>query len=270
MTTWHLDVDMLGAYRNGLADSLLAASIEAHLLACPTCRHRLAAGTTPEDLAASERRWAAVAARVDESRRTPLMRVSVATGPLRGAWVSALALLVLVPVVVTTFVGRGTPTLLLALAPLAPLAAVVVAYRTDLEPAGEIALATPLAGLRLVVRRALVVGAVALPFGIAGALVLGLPLALALGWVLPGLALAAVVLLSGTTRLDPTVVAGTLGCAWALAIGIPSALRRAAADAIAEQVGSAPVQLICLAVTMTALALTVSRRELIAYRRTAS
>ena len=119
------------------------------------------------------------------------------------------------------------------------------------------------------VRRALLVGAGALPLVVGAAVLAGLPVTLALGWVLPGLALASLVLLSGSTRLDPTLVAGVLGGVWALAVGVPSAVRRSTAEVVADQVGGAPVQLACLAVALAAVALTVSRREHIAYRRTA-
>ena len=52
---------------------------------------------------------------------------------------------------------------LLVLAPLAPVAAVALAYRDWADPAGEISLATPSAGLRLVALRALLCPLAALP-----------------------------------------------------------------------------------------------------------
>ena len=269
MNTWHLDDDLLGAYRDRTTDTILAASVEAHLIACAECRERLAGADDATARATSERRWAALTAVVDQPRRTPLLRLGLATRPLRHAWLAALAMFVLVPLVAVSYVGLGSPTMLLALAPMAPLVAVVVAYRTDLEPAGELALATPLAGLRLVVRRALLVGAGAVPLVVGVALLAGLPVTLALGWVLPGLALASLVLLAGSTRLDPTLVAGVLGGVWALAVGVPSAVRRSTAEVVADHVSGAPVQLVCLAVALAAVALTVSRREHSAYRRTA-
>ena len=101
------------------------------------------------------------------------------------------------------------------------------------------------------------------------ALLTGLSTTVALAWILPGLALSALVLLAGTTRLDPAYAAAGLGSAWALAVGIPSAVRRSAADVVAVHVASPTVQLTALVVALAALALTVSRRERIAYRRTA-
>ena len=83
------------------------------------------------------------------------------------------------------------------------------------------ALAAPVAGLRIVSGRALLVAIGAAPVGIAAALLLGLPLQVALGWLLPGLALSTLVLLAGTTRVDPALVAGVLGAAWAVAVARP-------------------------------------------------
>jgi hypothetical protein len=157
----------------------------------------------------------------------------------------------------------------LALAPLAPLAAVALAYRPSVEPAGELAMATPAAGLRVVAVRALVVALPAVPLAVGGALLVGLPLGVALGWLLPGAALAGIVLLAGTTRLDPAVVATVLGATWAVAVSWPPAARRVAADAVVDLVASAPAQLTALAVALAAVSLAVARRDAVSYRRTA-
>lgn len=269
MSTWHLTPQTLTAYREDDVDPVLAASVEAHLLGCADCRADLAKGAGPTAAQDSDRRWAALTEVVDAPARTPLARLGLSTGPLVAAWAVALGLLVLVPTVPAVVVGSGLPTLLLALAPLAPTAAVVLAFRVGSDPAGEMALATPVAGLRLVSRRALLVGAVALPLGVLAALLTGSPTAVALAWILPGLALSALVLLAGTTRLDPAYAAAGLGGTWALAVGIPSAARRSAADLVAVHIASPTFQLTALVVALAALALTVSRRERIAYRRTA-
>ncbi len=132
------------------------------------------------------------------------------------------------------------------------------------------ALAAPVAGLRIVSARALLVGLVAAPLGVAAALLLDQPLAVALGWLLPGLAMSSLVLLAGTTRVDPALVAGGLGDRLGARGGRrPAATRRASVDAVIDTVAGAPVQLLALAVAVAALALTVSRREQVAYRRNA-
>ena len=113
---------------------------------------------------------------------------------------------------------------LLILAPLAPMAAVALAYRDWADPAGEISLATA-------VGRAAPGGA-ARPGRLAGGAAAGLrcrcspstpgsnvPMSAAVAWCLPGLALAALVLLAGTTRLDPLQVAVGLSVGWAVSVG---------------------------------------------------
>ena len=111
--------------------------------------------------------------------------------------------------------------MLLVLAPLAPMAAVTLAYREWADPAGEISLATPSAGLKLVALRALVVSLAALPLAFLVLLAVDtwagdVPMRLGAAWCLPGLALAALVLLAGTTRLDPFHVAIGISAAWAV------------------------------------------------------
>jgi hypothetical protein len=279
VNTWHANPTDLAAYAAGEGDPLLAASVETHLLRCADCRAVLAGtlatpgtpGTPRTPGPETERRWADLTAVVDRPAASPLARLGISSRPLRTAWLAA-ALLVLALPLVPAFVtrgGAGLPTLMLALAPIAPTIAVVVAYRRDSDPVGEMALAAPVAGLRIVSGRALLVAIVAAPVGVAAALLLGLPLQVALGWLLPGLALSTLVLLAGTTRIDPALVAGALGAAWAVAVAAPSATRQASADAVTATVSGPSVQLLALGVAAVALVLTVSRRESVAYRRSA-
>jgi hypothetical protein len=146
---------------------------------------------------------------------------------------------------------------------------VALAYRSAADPSGEIALATPMAGLRMVAARGLLVASVAAPLGVLPAVLLDVPLHLAAAWLLPGLALSSLVLLAGTTRFDPATVVAVLGTAWALAVATPGATRRMTAHAVAEQVASSETQVTAVAVVVVALALTFQRRQHISYRRSA-
>ena len=169
--TWHADEETLRSWATGSAAPLLAASIEAHLLRCEECRRRtssLSVRTIPDD---TVRRWDALADRIDRPRSNPLLRLGLATPGLRTAWLASLLLLLALPVLVSV-VGVRLP-LFMALAPVAPLAAVALAYGRDAEPAGELALATPSAGLRVVSARAVLVALTAVPIGVGGALLLG-------------------------------------------------------------------------------------------------
>lgn len=272
-TAWHAEDAAIGAYLAGGAPPVLAASVEAHLLACAGCRSRLAdlAGTAERD-----RAWAVLADRVDRPSRSPwLVRSTVATPALLRAALVAVALVGLVPLLTAATAGEGGLVALLVAAPLAPVVAVALAYRADVDPAGQMSLATPAAGLGLVATRALVVAGAALPTAY---LVLAavdrwwadVPVGLAFAWCLPGLALAGTVLAAGTTRLDPTYVAVSVGVGWALVVGAGvTARRRLDPAAFTDLVAHPALQLTALAVALLAVSTTFVRRDTVAYRRTA-
>lgn len=265
--TWHADEKTLRAWADGSAAPVLAASLEAHLLRCAECRRRTATLATAAPTDDAARRWDAIADEIDRPGSRWLLRLGLSTPALRTAWLGALLMLLILPGLVN-LVGGRIP-LMLALAPVAPLAAVALAYGRGAEPAGELALATPAAGLRLVAARALVVAVTAVPLGVGAALAVGLPQQIALGWLLPGAALSALVLLAGTTRVDPSVVAAALGSVWAVVVSAPAAARRVPAEVVSDLIVSTPVQLVALAVAVGALTLTLARRDVVVFRRTA-
>ena len=267
MNAWHASPDSLTDYVVGRGGPVLAASVEAHLLACAACRGLLAdvAGTTGG--AQTERRWAALTAQVDRTPSRPLARLGLATAPLRRAALLALVLVVGVPLVVRLILGEQTAVLFLALAPALPGLAVAMAYRTDADPAGEVALATPMAGLRVVSLRALLVTAVGVPLGVLVALGLGGTWAAALGWLMPGIACSGVVLLSGTTRLDPRSAAVAVGVAWAAAVVAPTLLATVPPAVVTTVVAGPLTQAGALALAVLCLLVTWARRDRVAYRR---
>ncbi len=179
------------------------------------------------------------------------------------------------PFVTAMAAGDAGVVSLLVLAPLAPMAAVAVAYRDRVDPAGEISLAAPSAGLRLVTVRALLVSVVALPlaFGVLLAVdrwAADVPMTLGAAWCLPGLALAALVLLAGTTRVDPVQVAAGLSLGWGVAVvGTVTVRRSLRPEVFIDLIASPAAQTTALAVALAALALTVVRRDAVAYRRNA-
>ncbi len=270
---WHADEADLSAYLSGGTPPVLAASLEAHLASCPACRARLAASS---DVDEREQAWSLLADTIDRpSRRSWLLRPAVATPAMLQAALAAVLLVGLVPLLTAALVGNAGLVALLVLAPLAPVAAVALAYRDVSDPAGELSLATPAAGLRLVALRALLVAAVALPVALLELLAVDLwiadvPVRLALAWCLPGLALAAVTLLAGTTRIDPLTVALAAASGWALLVGTVVTVRRTLRpEAFADLVASPAVQTVALTVAVAAVLLTVARRDAVAYRRTA-
>jgi hypothetical protein len=278
---WHADEQQLAGYLSGRAPRAVTASVEAHLLSCARCRHAVAART---DEAATTAAWDRLADAVDRPSPSLLGRLggghrvtrsAVATPALLRAAVSAAALLGLVPLLAGFASGDAAVVVLLVLAPLAPVAAVAVAYREWADPAGEISLATSSAGLRLVAMRALAVSLLALPLALAALLAVDalagdVPLRLAAAWVLPGLALAALVLLAGTTRLDPWGVALGLSGSWAVVVLATVTVRRSLRpEVFADLVAGPAMQAAALAVAVAALTLTVVRRDAVTYRRIA-
>lgn len=270
---WHADDHDLDAYRTGSTSPVLAASLETHLLGCADCRGRLGALADPAE---QEVAWSRLADAVDRPSRSPwIIRSAVATPLMVQAALIAVLLVGLVPLIASTALGEAGVVILLVLAPLAPVAAVALAYRDTSDPSGEMGLAAPAAGLRLVALRALLVSTVALPLAVAVLLAVDtwlgdVPVRLAFAWCLPGLALAALVLLAGTTRIDPVQVAVVASTGWALLVGtIVVAERTLAPEVFAEAIAGPVVQATALAVTVAALVLTVVRRDAVAYRRTA-
>ena len=279
-TPWHVDDETLAGYASGSTSPVLSTSVETHLLRCADCRLRLAAAAPPTEL---DEAWHRLADVID--RPSPgilgrfgalhrFTRSTIATPMMVVAALSAVALVVLVPLAAAAVTGDAGLVALLVAAPLAPVAAVALAYRDQSDPAGEISLATPSAGLRLVALRALAVSVAALLAATVALLVVGvwvdLTAAMVLGWCLPGLALSALVLLAGTTRLDPVRVAGVLSAGWAAVVLAGSTVgRRLQPEAALDVMASPALQTAALAVALAALFLTVARRDTVSYRRTA-
>ncbi|MFJ5140668.1 zf-HC2 domain-containing protein [Streptomyces sp. NPDC088707] len=147
-----------------------------------------------------------------------------AVGPaLRGSWV--VAVLLVVGGAFGLAHGAGVMAargLLLALAPVLPLAGVAVSYGRHADPLYEITAATPSGGLRLLLTRTAAVLAVCVPLLTAGGALLppvaGFPGAAA--WLLPGLALTLATLALGSF-VGCRAAAATLGGGWLLAVTGP-------------------------------------------------
>jgi hypothetical protein len=172
MTVWHLDPETIRRYAQGSAPPQLAASAEAHLIACADCRAALAAHV---DARRVDTIWHEVADRVDAPRRgwpeRALSRLGVgeatarlvaATPTLRAPWLLAVAGVL----VLTALAAQADERLLrtfLVVAPLGPLAGVAVAFAGGLDPTREIGLAAPYSALRLLLIRTAAVLSVTVP-----------------------------------------------------------------------------------------------------------
>lgn len=268
MTTWHAPPDVLARYARTpeALDEVTAASVEQHLLACAECRSGVAQAAAPVASAS----WAAIADVIDRPRASiverllarfglpdHLARVIGATPGLRVAWVTTIAVLGLGAAAIAR--DTGSSAVFLAIAPLLPLGSVLLTFLPAEEPGGEAAAATPLHGAGVAIRRT--VAALVPTFLALGLASAALPrLTEAAAWLLPGLALAAGVLLLAT-YLRPVLAATTLTAGW---VGLLTAVRVVEGRhlALVDTVVFEPTgQLVALALAVLAAGLVHLRRD---------
>jgi hypothetical protein len=269
MTTWHAAPDLLVRYATepeALTDAS-ASSLEQHLIACPQCRAGVASAVP---VVAHTATWDSIADVIDRPRQsatervlrwlgmTPgIARVVAGTKALRAAWVVAVFGLTALAVLLARAGASDGP--FLALAPLAPLFAVVVSFLPVSDPGGEAGTASPLHGAGLAARRVVAVvtpavAVVAIASLVAPGVAGGAPL-----WLLPGLALA-LGTLALATFVRVTVAAGGLTALWIALLTASAASPRAPAleDVV---VFHATGQVACLCVTVVAVTLLFIRRS---------
>ncbi|MFF8864403.1 zf-HC2 domain-containing protein [Streptomyces sp. NPDC015139] len=252
---WHVSDDLAARYAEGVLPEPDAWSLEKHVEGCGGCAATVseavrgtAAGTVLAQvrdavLASMPPAQAAPAVRRSSPRRPRVphrfARLLWAAGPaVRGAWLPAV--LVVAAGALALAYGTGYPgarALLLAVAPVVPVAGVALSYGPHADPLHEVTAATPGGGLRLALTRTVAVLAVSLPLLTLTGLLLpasGAPAAAA--WLLPGLALA----------LGSLALASFVGCrtaalltggGWLLAVlgPVPAAPGGAAGARLAEQ-----------------------------------
>jgi RNA polymerase sigma-70 factor (ECF subfamily) len=188
-------------------------------------------------------------------------RLLAVTPTLRGSWLTGVVL-VLVLAELSANTSAGGIALFMALAPVLPLISVAAAFGREMDPAREMVgaalypmLRLPYPMLRLMLlRTACVVASTVVP---AAALTLLIPGStwLALGWLLPSLALIGAVL-SVTARVPALPTAGVLAAGWLSLIAAGWIKHH---DAFLA--ASSPVQLVSAAVQVTTLVLLLVRRE---------
>ncbi|MFF0849725.1 zf-HC2 domain-containing protein [Streptomyces sp. NPDC003280] len=233
---WHASAGLVARYADGSLAEPDAWSLELHLERCPGCAalvsravRATAAGAALDDV--REAVLGAAPARASRSAPAPASapalsrtaRLLWAAGPaVRGAWLPAV-LLVAAGAMALAYGGGvpGTRALLLAVAPVVPVAGVALSYGPHADPLYEVAAAGPRGGLRLALTRTAAVLAVSVPLLTLTGLLLpasGAPAAAA--WLLPGLALAL-----GTLALASFVgcraAAGVTAGGWLCAVGAP-------------------------------------------------
>jgi hypothetical protein len=258
----HLTDAMLDRYATGAAgfsaDALWAA--EAHLERCGPCRERLGAAVarhSPETTALLARVQADLASEVARSTQMPSrqLRRRVGRWAPPGLWPRlAMTMLVLVAALGLDLAGgsRVFPSLVLLVAPVVPLLGVAAVWSAGLDPAHELVVASPRAGLYLVLRRTLAVLVVVVPaLTVAGWLAGASPAA----WLLPCLAFTAGALALGEL-IGLRWAAAVLVVGWTAGVITPSVL--AARTPLLLQPASLPYWAALVAMIVVAL---VARRD---------
>jgi len=269
--TWHPDRGLLAGYVAGASGRAQAASVEAHLVTCASCRAAMVPLADPDRLALN---LAAIIERVDQPRRHPIERLMgrlgvpghiarvLAVSPSeRAPWFGGIAVALLVAVAADLFsASERTVFAFLVAAPLLPLMGVTAAITFRRDPLHELVVAVPTPGFKLFLMRALAVliPTVAVAAG-ASALVPGQGWEPVL-WLLPWFGLIATTLALGSW-FSIRAVAWTLGALWVLAAtitmqGAPSA------TLVQSHAAFRPVgQLTLLAVSLLAGAVVAVRRD---------
>lgn len=220
--TWHLDHDLAGRYSTGRAGRVLAASIEQHLIGCRACRDFL---TPYADVTRSDRVWAGVLEQVQAPPRRPVERLLRALGvdesmarllavtpTLRGSWITGVVLVLVIAELSASNSSAGI-ALFMALAPVLPMISVAAAFGGEMDPSREMAGAAPYPVLDLLLVRTIAVVSTTLVPAAALAVLLPGSTLLAMGWLLPSLALTGTVL-AVTPRVPALPTAGILAIGW--------------------------------------------------------
>lgn len=262
MTSWHAPDDLLTAYVDGHAGPLPAASVEQHLLGCGHCRSRLASRVDPGPLAEV---WGRVADAVESPRPTVLARlgrrlglsevdatVLAAAPSLRTAWFAGV--LVVLAFVALAAVGGDAPgqLLFLLVAPLVPVAGVVMAYGPTGDPVHEVTSVAPHSTARIALVRACAVVATSVPPAVALGLMLPGPGWLAAAWLVPAAA-ALTVVLAASTWVDPLAAGTAVVLGWAVLVGA------AAVRTVPLAVVAVPAQSVYAVVAVAAFAVLILR-----------
>ncbi|CCK30007.1 hypothetical protein BN159_5628 [Streptomyces davaonensis JCM 4913] len=275
MTDWHAPDTLITHYTDGTLPDSDACSLEKHLESCTACAVRVSRAvraTTAGPVLAEVRGAVLEAAPVTAPKalgvrvRTPRLLWAAAPA-VRGAWLPAVLLVALGALALAYGADfAGARPLLLAVAPVVPVAGVALSYGSHADPLHELAASTPSAGLRLVLTRSAVVLAVSLPLlTLAGLLLPSFGSPGAAAWLLPGLALTLAALALGGWLGLRTATAVT-GGGWLCAVLAPAlaapdgAVSRHLADQLSAYVGGTATQSGWAAAAALCAALLAARR----------
>jgi hypothetical protein len=231
----HPTADSIARYASGddlPADVLWA--VEAHLETCETCRLRLADVAPPQVTALTAAVWAGLEPTGTPARRRH--RLARWATPSLLPWLAMTAFVLLAALSLDGLLPTsGVSAAVLLIAPIVPVLGVAAAWSRGMDPAYELVVSTPRAGLQLVLRRTFAVLVVVLPALLVGG---GLAGASPAYWLLPCLGVTAVTLaLGGVIGVRRAAVAAA--CSWAVLVIGPAVVLGGVPGALAP--GAAPV-----------------------------
>ncbi|HET7349301.1 MAG TPA: zf-HC2 domain-containing protein [Marmoricola sp.] len=226
-TTWHADDDLLAAYVAGELDPIGGASVEQHLTRCAECRVRI---RPLVDVPALDRTWLAIRDTVQSpvlplpirvARRLglpePTSVLLAATASLRTAWLASAVVALAFAVLAAAWSSDGVIAPFLLVAPLIPVLGVAAAYGPHEDPLESLVVTAPYGRTRLILLRTLAVLASALPVAVPLGFLLPGPVWLAVAWLGPALALVPV-LLALASFVGPRAAGATVAIGWSAVV----------------------------------------------------
>jgi hypothetical protein len=223
---WHADDALLDRYAAGRADMALSASVEAHLIACPDCRGRIARFSDPAVL---QRARSGLRDSVQQVRHPLPLRILRRYGLseqdavlltharlLRGPWTLATVAVIVFAVAASFPDAYLSQSLYLLFAPLVPVLGVSGAFAATDSLTG-LTSATPYSKLRLCLLRTVAVVTASIPLIVLfGAIMPGIGW-LAVAWLGPALGLT-LTALAAMTWFRPVPVGTAVCLLWTIAV----------------------------------------------------
>lgn len=230
--SWHAD-ELLAAYRERGLDAITTGSVDAHLVSCDRCR---GLARDLDDPRATDALWHDIVDDIDAAPPTVVERllghlgIPSSIGRLLAATPGLVLATMLAAAVSATFglvladADRSAHVAaFVALAAVVPAVGVGASFGTAADPAYEVGAAAPLSGLRLVLIRTIAITTVAIVICLIGTLGYLETGVVAIGWLLPALALAAASL-ALSTWLPPWTAVGLIVSGWLVAVPLAGRL----------------------------------------------
>lgn len=232
--TWHLNEELLASYRRDELEWSLGASVEAHVLGCAHCREAIATSESTASVHGRlDRTWNDIRDVIDRPRMTGVetllvrlrvrpswARLLAATPALHASWLLGFVALVgfaLGCALVADVAGRDGRLVFLLVAPVLPLVLVGFAYGPRVDPAYELAAATPMAGPRLLLLRTVTAVVPAIAVCTVATVAAPGPVSDAVLWLLPAFTLVTGSL-ALSTRIPLAAAAAVLAVGWAIVV----------------------------------------------------